>query len=236
MFITTKGYLLKRTDYQDFDEIITLINEYGNKFECYSLGSRKINSKNARNLDIGNYLEFQFFYSPQRLSKLKKITSLSHMDINLKQSYSLLVLNEYYLHMELGNKIFFDFYQKVIFYLHADINEYLLLLFICINIYKQLGYQFDLEKCKKCGFNQTMYIDQNDFGSVCIHCKEPHEHLLRLDNSYLELMKQIINNNIDLSLININQYDLKVIRHLVLNLMHLIYQNGGIFCSFMKLI
>ncbi len=98
MEIITKGYLINKRDYQDFDEIITFINEYGIKFSAFSAGSRRINSKNARNLNIGNYLEFEFFHASasNKLSRLKKVTTVTYLPETLKLSYSLHILNDYY--------------------------------------------------------------------------------------------------------------------------------------------
>ena len=70
--IITNGYLINKIDYQTFDEIITFINEHGNKFIALAKGTKKILSHNARNLQIGNYCEFKFFLArtENKISKL----------------------------------------------------------------------------------------------------------------------------------------------------------------------
>lgn len=75
--VVTKGYLIAKYKYNLFDEILIFLNEHGNKFVCYALGTRKINSKNSFALVFGNFLEFEFFYSnnPKKISKLKKSNS-----------------------------------------------------------------------------------------------------------------------------------------------------------------
>ena len=41
----TKGFLIARLDHDTFDEIITFIDDYGNKFVCLAKGTKKIYSK-----------------------------------------------------------------------------------------------------------------------------------------------------------------------------------------------
>jgi len=77
-----QGYLIKKIDYQVFDEIITFIGTDGNKYTCLSLGSKRITSKNARNLFLGNYCEFEVFLArhKDKISKLKKVHILKSND------------------------------------------------------------------------------------------------------------------------------------------------------------
>ena len=80
--IITRGYLVARQDYDIFDEILTFINEYGNRFIMFAPGTKRITSKNARALFFGNFLEIQFFYARNdtKLSKLKKVISLDQIN------------------------------------------------------------------------------------------------------------------------------------------------------------
>lgn len=80
--VITKGYLIAREDYQTFDEIITFINEFGNKFVCLAQGTKKIQSHNARNMELGNFCEFQFFHArnENKVSKLMKIYALEKVE------------------------------------------------------------------------------------------------------------------------------------------------------------
>jgi recombinational DNA repair protein (RecF pathway) len=77
-----QGFLIKKIDYRIFDEIITILDKNGNRINCISLGSKKINSKNSRNLFIGSFNEFIIFRSSseKRLSKLKKTTTIKIFD------------------------------------------------------------------------------------------------------------------------------------------------------------
>ncbi len=77
----TKGFLIARLDHGIFDEIITFIDDYGNKFVCLAKGTKKIYSKNARNLQIGNYCEFIFFLAREinKISKLVKVNVIKQI-------------------------------------------------------------------------------------------------------------------------------------------------------------
>ncbi|GHU31905.1 hypothetical protein FACS1894166_04200 [Bacilli bacterium] len=77
-----QGYVIKRQPYKVFDEIITFITTQGQKISCVSMGSKRIESKNARHLFVGNYDEFQIFKSTSddRLSKLKKAVAIRSID------------------------------------------------------------------------------------------------------------------------------------------------------------
>jgi DNA repair protein RecO (recombination protein O) len=71
------GYLINRFDYKVFDEVITFITN-DKRISCISLGSKKILSKNNKNMIYGCKSEFQFFQSTgfEKISKLKKVVLL----------------------------------------------------------------------------------------------------------------------------------------------------------------
>lgn len=77
-----KGYVVNRIDYQQNDEIITILDENGNRIPVISLGSRKITSKNGRNLFLGNYCEFEIFMAriANKVSRLKKCNAIVQVD------------------------------------------------------------------------------------------------------------------------------------------------------------
>jgi DNA repair protein RecO (recombination protein O) len=76
------GYLVKKTNYGVFDEIITFIIPSGKKVVCLSKGSKKIESKNARNLFLGSEIEFEIFQSrsDDKMSKLKRAHLINALD------------------------------------------------------------------------------------------------------------------------------------------------------------
>jgi DNA repair protein RecO (recombination protein O) len=80
--IIVNGYLYKKCDYSNNDEIIFFISDSGEKYTCISKGSKKITSKNSRNLIIGSYTEFDFFQARNinKVSLLKKAFILVNID------------------------------------------------------------------------------------------------------------------------------------------------------------
>ncbi len=233
MEVITKGYLIDKQDYQDFDEIITFINEYGIKFTAFSAGSRKINSKNGRNLNIGNLLEFQFFHAsaPDKLSRLKKVTTTTYLEEHLKLSYSLHILNDYYKKIEVMEQLeWFELYQHVIMNIINDANDYLLMLYICINIYKLCGYLFRFDKCCIC---ETTYhllaVDIYKQSTVCSGCAKEIKYL----ESTINIWKQMQNEDIT-NLKLIKDYNVDNIRLLVKDLMQFMYDELGLYSDLFK--
>ncbi len=233
MEVITKGYLISKKDYQDFDEIITFINEYGIKFTAFSAGSRKISSKNGRNLNIGNYLEFEFFHAslPDKLSRLKKVTTVTYLPEELKLSYSLNILNDYYEKIEfMENLAWFELYQDVIRFILDDTNDYLLMLYICVNIYKLNGYSFSFDKCCFCGTTYHLTsIDLYKQSIACSNCVKDKKYL----DTTINIWKQI-QENPTISLKLIKDFNLDNIRILVKDLMQFIYDELGLFSDLYK--
>lgn len=79
---TIKGYLVHKQDYRDHDEIITFIDQLGQKYRCMALGVKKPTSKNGRALFVGNYCSFELFLarSNNKISKLKTCKVINPVD------------------------------------------------------------------------------------------------------------------------------------------------------------
>lgn len=124
--IITKGYLVARRDYDVFDEILTFINEHGNRFVMFAPGTKRITSKNARALFFGNYLEIQFFHATNetKLSKLKKVIPLDQIDYKYENTYSMLILSELMSKVIDFNVEFYQFYQLILQYIILEYNDY----------------------------------------------------------------------------------------------------------------
>lgn len=237
MFVVTKGYLLSREDYQDFDEIITFINEYGIKFKCYCLGTRKITSKNARNLDFGNFIEFEFYYSQNKMSKLKKATVITYLDQDKKFSYCLNIINEYYKQIDIENKKYFNLYQKIIFYIISDLNEFLIMVYLLMRFININGIKINFNNCAICNkSNNITNLEMQASGVICRFCAQQNKIGLFLSEPYWNLLKQIQDQELDISLCDINQYNIETLRKICLQLFKFIYENLGLYNEFMKAI
>lgn len=233
MLVITKGYLIKRQDYGDFDEIITFINEHGIIFNCFSAGSRKITSKNARNLDYGNYCEFEFFHATnEKLSRLKKVTTISYLNNDNRLSFSLMLISDYLYKCKEGNKRLFELYQKVILFLLNDINDYLIMLYICIKFYSILGTTINFKRCVYCGSMRNIKtINLTKYGGVCKICYKNNENIYDLE--ILKLWFEIQNNN-DFIFSKEEYIDITKLRIVIRNIMNFIYENHGIYTDLLK--
>ncbi|GMO14523.1 MAG: hypothetical protein Ta2E_04960 [Mycoplasmoidaceae bacterium] len=118
------GYLINKFLFKGFDEIVTFIDKKGIRYSCISLGSKKIESKNARNLFLGSYIEFQIFKSrfENKLSKLKKATLLKETDWKIESDKSFIVLTNCISRVKYTSKEFFDFYKTSIDFISS--HEY----------------------------------------------------------------------------------------------------------------
>jgi recombinational DNA repair protein (RecF pathway) len=77
-----KGYIIDRRIYKSFDEILLVLIADGQRLPMLALGTKKINSKNARNLHYGSLIEFIIFQSRTvgKMSKLRTATILKEND------------------------------------------------------------------------------------------------------------------------------------------------------------
>lgn len=167
----TKAYLIYRKDYELFDEIIGFINEYGNIFTTIALGTRKILSKNSRNLFYGCLSEFSFFASrdiDNKIGKLKKVVLLENK-IDISSRTPLLVINE----IIYKNKIKGEDTFKLLSKLCDTLNQYdykydeVIIINLLIKSCKLLGIKINLDSCSSCESKQIYSFSFGDFGFVC---------------------------------------------------------------------
>ncbi|MBO6021806.1 recombination protein O N-terminal domain-containing protein [bacterium] len=72
------GFIINISDYEIYDQILTLLLPNNLKLTLIALGTKKILSKNARNISLLNQVEAEVFLARNinKISKLKKIISL----------------------------------------------------------------------------------------------------------------------------------------------------------------
>lgn len=168
--IVTKGYLIAKYKYNLFDEILVFLNEHGNKFVCYALGTRKINSKNSFALVFGNFLEFEFFYAndPKKISKLKKVTALNQINFESSFNLGILIANDI-LTIKKTNKNDYIFYQNVLLKIYKNENE------LAIAVYAYIYYlytQYPKWNFYKCNAH-NIYCDSIDlFSPTLFKCSQ----------------------------------------------------------------
>jgi recombinational DNA repair protein (RecF pathway) len=82
MFSISKAILIKEFDFKDNDKILHFLKSDNNKITIFAPGVRKINSKNSRNIFIGHNSEIEYFFSPDKMSRLKKVTLEQDVNFN----------------------------------------------------------------------------------------------------------------------------------------------------------
>lgn len=170
-FVITNGYLVNRSDYLTFDEIITFINEHGNLFTNLALGTKKILSKNSRNMFYGCLSEFEFFCSKDienRIGKLKKITLLENNIIN-SDRIPLIIFNKIIFNYKLkGKKIFLKLKNLIenLFKYNSSFDN-VLIINLLLFIIEELGSKFTVDKCVFCENKKIFSLSFLNNGFVC---------------------------------------------------------------------
>ncbi|GAA5414350.1 DNA repair protein RecO [Ureaplasma ceti] len=197
--VVTKGYLINRQDYDVFDEILTFINEFGNRFTCFAPGVRKITSKNARALIYGNYLEYEFFYSTKKMSRLKKVTTITAIDFKQSCSVALTVVNDLLAFAHKFSRNLYAFYQEILAEVLLQKDEYILACYAFIKFIKISNLRFETKCCTKCYSEfDLITLSFARHGFVCQNCMafEP-----QFSKEELRLVKELLDSE------NLNSLD-----------------------------
>lgn len=226
------GYLIKRINYDLFDEILTFITEDGEKFITYAAGTRRITSKNARSLFFGNYLEIQYFPSriQSKMSRLKKVIAIDRIDYEIENKYSLLIISNLLSNIEDFNKDYYYLYQMVLQLLLTSFNDLLISCFILVKFMIMNGIYFNFSNCIDCGTNKLLKtIDLSNHGVVCAECFSRNEHLKEYNIEALKLWKKLFNAK---DVVNIEFKNENTLKGLLKILNLYVYENLGIYIDF----
>lgn len=173
-----KGYIISIKDYQLFDNIISFFGEDNKIYNLLSLGSRKILSKNGRNIKIGALIEFEFFKSrlANSLSKLKKLNIISDVSWEMAEIDIVQFLNKFLLK---GNNNFkFFTYQKIMKMILENRDMNFISLFSLFEIINSIGLKFALNGCAICGYNKIRTTSIRFQGFLCDQCtRENSEYI-----------------------------------------------------------
>lgn len=186
--IITKGYVIAKNDFQVFDEIITFINEFGNKFVCLAQGTKRITSHNARRLQLGNYCEFQFFLArnEDKVSKLLRASLIKEVKWpNFRQS--LITLNDLVNQLIYPDVRNYQFYEKMLAYaIDESIDDAKAELIVLRNYCKLTGIDLHVNDCVLCHNHHIKTISFEHGGLLCGQCfAEANIHEFSLEFSKL---------------------------------------------------
>ena len=230
--VITKGYLIKVDEYNVFDNIITFINEHGHKFVAIALGTRKINSKNANALRLGNYNEFEFFHArfENKTSKLKRIVTINELKWPIYNK-SFFLLNELVNKLNYPNKLNYEFYNEMLPYTIQEINhDKQNILMLLMKFCKISGINIWVKNCVICNNSQVQTISFKNHGLICNMCfdkkqnteynlslsklitylfNEEYNQLETFNNEFdfaIKLLKKYINSNLGIKIETLDDY------------------------------
>lgn len=170
----SNGYIIRLIDFQVFDQIVTILFENGTKASLISLGSKKINSKNARNLVVGNFNENEFFLArnKDKIGRLKKTVIIKSIDWKAHDYLSFNVLNDYiYFGNDQGIQTFL-LYKKILeFILDKHYSDSTILIALLSHIIRINGLQINSLKCFNCNENKNLLISLYYSSWICKKCK-----------------------------------------------------------------
>ncbi|MGL5591482.1 MAG: DNA repair protein RecO [Mycoplasmoidaceae bacterium] len=177
-----KGYIIAIKDYQLFDNIITFFGNDNRVYNLLSLGSRKILSKNGRNMKIGALIEFEFFQARLigNLSKLKKLNIINDVSWEIVKLDIIEFLNQF---LVKGNNNFkFNTYQKIMNMISENRDINFISLFCLFEIIKSIGLRFALNGCAVCNYNKVKTTSIRFQGFLCEQCcRENSEYIYDTD-------------------------------------------------------
>lgn len=168
----TTGYLVKKIDHKTFDEVLIFLTKEGKKVLCLSLGSKKIMSKNGRNIFYGEPLEIEYFAAryTDKMSKLKKVTSLGSLDWNIQSNLKLIVLNEFVEYIGESAKLFKFYEEKIQQIREAKEDEITFILKAIREFCTLIGINLEVNRCVACSSNILKTISFKHNGMLCSEC------------------------------------------------------------------
>lgn len=176
------GYLIHSKDFNLYDQILTYITEDGFIKTFYALGVKKINSKNARSIKIGNFVEIEFFNS-SKISKIKKICNINEYDFKKCKNLALLIMNAIIYFQKYIDKNVYYMYKEFLVLILREYNEYFLSIII-ITKFTHYSYKY---------FSKFKTINYYYYDNLI------NKNSLKLNKSELDFLKNIYDDDITIS-------------------------------------
>lgn len=165
------GILIKKQDYDDYDEIITILYK-DNLIVILALGVRKITSKNRNALQLGNIINISYFKARlvNKISKLKKATIEFQPEIEKSDSSDILLDILYEVNkVENPTKEIYKAYLESISFLGKEWNWHIKTYVYC-RILTAYGLYPNFLGCTTCGRKDRIIDFQWDAGGfICFY-------------------------------------------------------------------
>lgn len=175
------GLVIKSVDFQDNDQIITILTKEHGLITLMCAGTRKEISKNRHATNVLDFSEFEFFKAREhgKVSRLKKASLLKKYE-NITANVELysyatyfgemisFILESEYNYGELAN-----LYLSAISALEKKVNPELVFVKFELELLKLTGNKVYLEGCAICRTRkEILAISPFHNGLVCYHCAE----------------------------------------------------------------
>ena len=163
------GFIINILDYEVYDQIITLLLPSNLKLNLIALGTKKILSKNARNISLLNLVEAEVFLA-RSINKIISLYTFNWHD--LTNNIFKIFLNYINYQKELKE----DFYNLLIYLInHKDEEDRVLLSKLLKLIFIDLGLKFNFNDCINC-HNKFVTIISIQYASlICNNCNNFRE-------------------------------------------------------------
>lgn len=191
-----KGYLISKFNYDVFDEVISFLTNEGELINCFSSGSRKINSKNGRNLFFGSFIEFEFFRKhSSKLNKLKKAVAIRYVDSKIYNNITIKKINILISKFKFSKNVrIYLLYQEILALIMLDKKDNIIFNYFFIKFIGLLHPIVNEKKCLKCGSLNICAYSFSKCNFLCNLCFN-EDDLFLLDFE-ISLIKKYIDSNV----------------------------------------
>ncbi len=187
--IKIKGIVIGSIDYKETSKIVYLYTKLG-KISVKALGSKTKKSKTLSFTTTLNTVEC--IITNSEFPTLIDYTVIDQnryikeeLKTNLWMSYILEIVNKF--PSDANHERCFDFLLRTIDHANNKINPMLLAILFQLKVLSVFGVAPVLKRCVKCGNIETIGLNINDGGAVCINCKTSKT----LDKEILEKIKEL---------------------------------------------
>lgn len=176
--LLVEGIVINRTDYKDYDKIVTIFTKDKGKLQFLGRGVKKITSKNRSSVDIFTYGEFllakgKAYYI---LSQGKVINSYRYLRKDLIKTAIAMTINAFLLDILFENDSQIEIYNLYLWtlnHLEKSTDPQMLLRYFIIKSILFLGHKPSLEECNQCGEEKGIFFYNFIEGTfLCDKCSE----------------------------------------------------------------
>ena len=201
MLYKTEGIILKSSEYQDADKIVTIFSKHYGKIRAIAKGVRKTKSKFGSSIEILTCVNF-LMYKGRNLDIINQteiIDSFFRTSKELKK-YALAingaeVINKLTAEREANINLYLLF-KELLFYLKTAKDPMLLALSFKWKVLHNIGYKPLLYRCHLCNRQiegeKELFFRIADGGITCHQCaKKDESEYIRISEYFIRLLKKI---------------------------------------------